>query len=422
MQSEASNPLAVPTSTSPASAAQLEQVVQRLLASDLTQRPRLHVVMCIDVYVPTRNGTVESTRRFAEGLRARGHRVSIISTGEVTEDKVVVPAFHIPYFSHKIINPMQMKIARPAGAAWQTQLASADIVHVQLPFLLGWRAARYAKKHNIACVATHHVQAEWVSNAGITWKPAIKFTYQLFIKTYQLSDCLVCPSQMGLNDLKNYGFEQASMVISNGVPEQFKRTDKARPEKYQQRFVILSVGRLAVEKFHNITLQAVKASRYAGKIQVIIAGAGPQRQKLERLSKQLPLPVEFILVKPEELIDYYSWADLFVHSAETEMEGMACLEAIACGAVPVIAAGALSASSQFALDERSTYAFGDVEELSQKIDAWVEAPEDLAAMRAQYIQHAEQFRFRRSLDRLEALYYYCYDQHQESGPREQHDD
>ena len=75
MQSEASNPLAVPTSTSPASAAQLEQVVQRLLASDLTQRPRLHVVMCPETGCTASELSLENKNRLSHrGAALRGLR------------------------------------------------------------------------------------------------------------------------------------------------------------------------------------------------------------------------------------------------------------------------------------------------------------------------------------------------------------
>lgn len=370
-----------------------------------TQQKPLHIAMVIDAYLPIRNGTVESTRRFAEALRARGHQVTIISSGDPAPDKRLVGTFYIPYATPMIIKPMQMEIARPTGKQLANYLKDIDLVHIQLPFYLGWRTARYTKKNGIPCVATHHVQAEWISNAGITWKKAVAFCYRLFLRTYNKASCLICPSKMGIDDLKRYGFNGNSMVISNGVTEQFIPAQSKEANLHPGKFVILSVGRLAVEKYHDVTIAAIAKSKYANRIQLIIAGAGPQKAKLQKLSAQLPNPVEFILVKPSELVHYYQHADLFVHSAHTEMEGMSCLEAIACGAVPLIADSPLSASAQFALDQHSTYPFHDIDALSQKIDTWIEHPERLARMRPRYAEHAQQYRFEKSLNKLENLYY-----------------
>lgn len=383
------------------------------LSEDLTQaaassgRRPLRIAMVIDAYVPARNGTVESTRRFAEGLRARGHQVTIMSTGHAETDKIVVPEIRIPYATPHIIKPMQMALGRPGQQFKRLRALNLDIIHVQLPFYLGYRATRFAASEQIACVATHHVQAEWCSNAGITWRPFIKLVYKLFLQTYRRAACLICPSQMGLDDLAAYGFKGESEVISNGVPEIFQPPVASEEQQREENtyFTILSVGRLAVEKFHDITIRGVAASRFAGKIKLVIAGGGPQKEKLQHLAKSLPNAVEFILVKPEKLVEYYHQADLFVHSAETEMEGMACLEAIACGCVPLIADGPLSASTQFVLDERSTYPLQNITALAAKIDYWVEHRDELKLMRPRYAKHAQQYRFETSLDKLENLYY-----------------
>ena len=39
----------------------------------------------------------------------------------------------------------------------------------------------------------------------------------------------------------------------------------------------------------------------------------------------------------EELLDVIAFSDLYVHCAESEIEGMSCIEAFSAGLVPVIA-------------------------------------------------------------------------------------
>ncbi len=68
-------------------------------------------------------------------------------------------------------------------------------------------------------------------------------------------------------------------------------------------------------------------------------------------------------------------ADLYVHAAEYEAEGIGCLEAIACGTVPVINDSPKSATRFYALDEKSLFNYNDAEDLARKIDWWIEHPE-----------------------------------------------
>ncbi len=68
--------------------------------------------------------------------------------------------------------------------------------------------------------------------------------------------------------------------------------------------------------------------------------------------------------------------DLYVHASDAEIEGISCMEALACGLVPIISDSRLSATMQFALDERSLFRAGDAADLAAKMDFWIEHPEE----------------------------------------------
>ena len=72
-------------------------------------------------------------------------------------------------------------------------------------------------------------------------------------------------------------------------------------------------------------------------------------------------------------------ADLYVHTSDAEIEAMSCMEAFACGLVPVIADSPRSATPQFALDERSLFPAGDTDALAERIDWWIEHPAERQA-------------------------------------------
>ena len=97
-------------------------------------------------------------------------------------------------------------------------------------------------------------------------------------------------------------------------------------------------------------------------------------------------------------------ADLYVHTSDAEIEAMSCMEAFACGLVPVIADSPRSATPQFALDERSLFPAGDAAALAEKIDWWFEHPEAREEMGRRYAQHAEQYALDRSIVQTEEMF------------------
>lgn len=97
-------------------------------------------------------------------------------------------------------------------------------------------------------------------------------------------------------------------------------------------------------------------------------------------------------------------ADLYVHTSDAEIEAMSCMEAFACGLVPVIADSPRSATPQFALDERSLFPAGDSDALAQRIDWWIEHPEERKDMELRYAEHAKQYALEKSIEQTEEMF------------------
>ena len=89
-------------------------------------------------------------------------------------------------------------------------------------------------------------------------------------------------------------------------------------------------------------------------------------------------------------------ADLYVHAAEYEAEGIGCLEALACGVVPVINDAPKSATKYYAIDEKSLFKCNDSDDLAAKIDWWIEHPEIKAEYSEKYARMSDE-KFRRSV-------------------------
>ena len=104
-------------------------------------------------------------------------------------------------------------------------------------------------------------------------------------------------------------------------------------------------------------------------------------------------------------------SDLYVHTADVEIEAIACIEAFACGLVPVIADSPLSATPQFALDERSLFPVGDAGALARKIDWWIDHPDERARMGRAYARSADQYRLEHSVKLAEEMFYDALEEH-----------
>jgi len=360
--------------------------------------------MVIDVWDDVANGAVVSTRRFTELLRERGHTVTVLAGGVPAPGKIVLPSFTIP-LADGIMRKMRFLFAWPDRRVLSAAFAKHDLVHVQMPFYLGMRAVVIARKMGRPVVSTFHVLAENVlHNVGIKNQPMVDLVYRLWLGTvFNRSDHVICPSAFAEAELRRYGLRVPTTVISNGVPEQFRRVPGELLAE-DGKFVVLTVGRLAIEKRHDLIVDAIRRSRHEQRIQLVILGDGPLREKLTVRARGLTNPPRFGFVPSDELPRYYSAADLFIHAAEVELEGMSVLEAMACGAPCLIARAPKSASSEFAPDPRYLFESGSVEDLTQKIDSLLDHPEHLKEAGAAAARVAREYRIERSLARLERVY------------------
>ena len=195
-------------------------------------------------------------------------------------------------------------------------------------------------------------------------------------------------------------------VISNGVNfKYFYPKQVERPDNLKNKFIIIMSGRLSKEKNQQELLYAVKRSKHEKDIQIMLTGDGPRKKYLLNLCEKLNFTNKPIqrLYKHENLNEALWCGDLYVHTSIVEIEAISCLEAIACGMVPVIADSKKSATKKFALDERCLYKSRDINDLTAHIDYWFEHPEEKEVLRAKYIEFIKQFDFEKCMDRMEQM-------------------
>ena len=369
-------------------------------------KDQLVIVFVIDIYDGGKNGTSASARRTAEYLRRRGHQVRVVSTGLPEVDKFLVPVKSIPVVS-AVAAKQNFIFAQPVEDTLRVAFNGADIVHLFLPMPLEIKALALAREMGIPCSAAFHLQPENITY-NIHQKSndrLVDFVYNYFYKSfYHAFSHIHCPSNFIAGQLRKHGYPAKMHVISNGIPAAFQPSSNPNG-RVHDTFQILSVGRLAPEKRHDLLIEGVNLSRHRQHIQLHIAGDGPCRKHLIKQGQCLPLPPIFGYYQQSELISLAQYCDLYVHPSDVEIEAIACLEAIACGLVPLISNSPRSATTQFALDERSLFTAGSAADLAIRIDYWIEEHAQRIQMSHEYAQSALNYSLDECISKMEAMLY-----------------
>ena len=367
----------------------------------------MKILIVIDQYDGANNGTTISARRFVENLRKRGHEVRIVSTGEKDKNKYIVKKLILPPVANKIVASQGMKFARANKHILEEAILWADVVHFYMPFWLSVQGLKIVKKLNKPATTAFHVQPENITyTIGLGNNKKVNDTIYYFFRDHFFNKFrhIHCPSNYIASELKRHGYTAKLHVISNGIEEDFKYNKIPKPEEFKDKIVITMVGRLSREKRQDLIIDAALKSKYSDKIQLIFAGTGPKKSSYERMSERLKNKPIFKFYKKEDLKNILSFSDLYVHSADAEIEAISCIEAFAMGLVPIIANSSRSATTQFALDEKSKFIAGDSQDLAKKIDYWLDNKEEKEKMEKEYAKSAEKYRIGKSIEKIEEMF------------------
>lgn len=387
------------------------------------------------------NGLSASARRTITLLRERGHDVRVLSSGTTeqaqacnfTAPEFTLPAMRFP-LADAIISAQGYAFAKPKRKVIKQAVAWADVVHLEEPFGLQARTAHAAKRAGKPALATYHIHPEnitatihldglWPLNALLlaSWRRRI----------YALARVVQCPSDSVHQRLQRWGMGDKLVTISNGVglapskPAAGTKTEycapggrqvetkqtpgEAQPEG-EQVYRLLVVGRFSREKDQATILKAMRHSRYASQIQLVFAGRGPTEKSLRRAASRL---VRDGVLKHAPSFNFFDaagldaqaeQADLYIHAAFIEVEGLSCLEVLRHGVVPVIAHSPLTATSQFALDAHSRFKARDPKALARAIDYWLSDNDRRQTEAQKYLNIGAHYDINDCVSRLELVY------------------
>ena len=368
----------------------------------------MRILFVVNSYFSQGNGLDESARRTVEALRAAGQEVRVLSGKNFDNPDGPQPEYPMEKFHFPLMQPILDSFGY-AYADWHGSMVEeavrwADVIHLEETFFLHNAAMKIALKLGKPITGTYHVHPENIVynclgfvGGNLVCKILFNHWCRKFYDNYTY---LQCPTDNVRERLERHHVKAKCFTLSNGViPDQCIRP-MVPPTNYldeNRPLDLIYIGRTAIEKDQPTLFKAIRMSKYAKRIRLHIAGRGP---KLAAYTKMANLLYEEGIVAYQPTVGFYdrdqlrqlaAKADLAVHCALVEVEGMSITEAMQQAVVPVIATARYSGTATYALDERSTYPAGDAKALAERIDYWFDHPQERWEMGFEYAKSMEKY-------------------------------
>ena len=374
----------------------------------------MRIVFVLECTNSIRNGTGASCFRFAQELAKRGHE--IVMLGEELKPGETSPFFYygVPHFKFPVFEGLIIKdgfnFVRCDVSTIYEAIEGADLVHLFIPFKLCSVARLIAEIQDVPVSSAFHLLPHNITAAlhMVKWN-FVNASIYLGFRNYLYDHVrhVHCPSEMTRQQLIEHKYKNNQFhVISNGITPYFHRIDVEKEESFKDKIVVAMSGRLAPEKRQDLIIKAVAQSKYNDKIQIILCGKGPSEKHYRKLAekKGLANPLITKFCDQEELRKTLSYTDIYVHASDFEIEGISAIEALACGAVPVISNAKLCATKHFSLSEHSLFQHGSAKDLCAKIEYLIEHPQEKEALSLAYQEEGKKYHIEKMVDAMEEMF------------------
>ena len=343
------------------------------------QTDELRVALFSGNYNYVRDGANQALNRLVAYLLRQGVKVRVYSpTVEhpafpPTGDLVSVPSLPIPSRSE-----YRLPIALPARVRRDLERFDPNVVHVSSPDIVGHRAVTWARRHQVAAVASVHTRFDTYL-AYYHLQALEPLARDIMRRFYHRCEVVLAPAESTALILRAQRMNRDIAIWTRGIDrDQFNpdRRDMAWRRSIgiaDDEMVIAFLGRVVMEKGLDVFADAIHAFKPLGlKYRVLVIGEGPARPWFEQ---QLPDAIFLGQQTGDDLARAFASADVFLNPSITEAFGNVTLEAMAC-ALPVLAAEAAGATNLVRSGGTGTLVDGtEPEEFAEALAAYARDPE-----------------------------------------------
>lgn len=295
-----------------------------------------------DGYLPQKNGVATSVLEYAEGLRKKGHTVTIIAPKYPGYKDKRNNVIRLTSVNYKKSVGVRVAVYLPEKAFRDLLRLDFDVIHGHGDgpiTMLGWIIA---KRKNIPYILSHHTfwnrYTHYLPVGRMLIRPRVveKFT-QIFANS---CSAIISPSYVSKKELKNYGISKPITVIHHGLDlkKYIKGDTKFLRKKLkikEKDKILLYVGRLGKEKSVDTLLYAFeKVQKKLPHTALVLIGEGQQKEYLQKLATKLDISENTYFlgeIDYKKIPSVFYSADVFVFASKTETLGKVVLEAMAAG-------------------------------------------------------------------------------------------
>lgn len=296
----------------------------------------LHIDVVTETYPPEVNGVAHTISMLVQGLRKKNHVVRVIRPEQqadkgiksipVRECDILVKSFPIPIYRELRMGlPCKQKLIKH----WKAE--RPDVIHIATEGPLGWSAVRAAHELGIPMSSDFRTNFHAYSAMyKIGFIEPLIISYLRWI--HNATNKTMVPTEKLKQELETMGLLNLE-VMPRGVDTAHfsshlrSETLRASWGAHDADVVLLSVGRLAVEKNLELLLRSYEAAQaISPATKLVVVGDGPLRAELER---KCPHAIFAGMKRGTDLAKYYASADVFVFPSLTETFGNVTIEAMA---------------------------------------------------------------------------------------------
>lgn len=206
-----------------------------------------------------------------------------------------------------------------------------------------------SKFFKIPLVGTHHTfYDDYLKHIKLDYKWGKKISWKTTVGYYNRCHLVLSPTQSLANALTEQGLKKSVTILQNSIDMNlFKPVGNDETKKQlKNQFGIKSAslifeGRLSYEKSLDQVLKAFTLMlKKIPDLKLMLAGDGPERKNLERLTEELKIRDSVIFTGfisyGEKIVEVYQANDIYITASKSENMPVAILEAMGCG-LPIIA-------------------------------------------------------------------------------------
>lgn len=309
----------------------------------------LRIGLFTDTYAPQVNGVAVSLQLISDGLRKRGHQVTIFAPkfpGYKDNESNVMRLPSLKYLNNP---PIYVAVLGTPRSTWSLTRKHFDVLHAHSPLSVGLLAYLTASTKRLPLIYTYHTSitdythyVKFIGGTGV-----MKYAARWFsAASTNLGDQIVVPSPKFERLLNEQKVRRQIHVVPNGIDLSSFKAAK-NPGYLRRRLgiaadapILLTVGRMDPEKRLDFIVDAFAIlSEKIPNAHLVFAGDGSARKNIETraMGTRVKDRIHFLgMVARTDLPDVLHDANIFLSASTTEVHPISVIEAIASG-LPVIA-------------------------------------------------------------------------------------